>query len=145
MDITTSYDYTKMTIYGTTTSFSPFYLARKGPYISALFDQTKAYKAGSTIPVKLQVLSAANTNVSYATLPVTARGLLRINSSTAATVIDSGNANPDYNFRFDPTLGGSGGYIFNLSTKGLSSGKYGLSFYVGSDKQFVYSVTFEVR
>jgi hypothetical protein len=42
--------------------------------------------------------------------------------STAApiTVTDSGNANPDNNFRYDSTLGPSGGYIFNLSTKSPS-------------------------
>ncbi len=145
VDITTGYDYTRLTIYGTTSSFSPFYIARQGQHILPLFDQTKAYKLGSTVPVKLQVMNAANGSISSATLNVSARGLLRLQDSSATTVIDSGNSNPDSDFRFDPTIGGTGGYIFNLSTKNLSSGQYSLSMYVGADKQFVYSVSFEVR
>jgi hypothetical protein len=44
------------------------------------------------------------------------------------------------------TLGGSGGgYIFNLSTKGLAPGQYVLSFYVGSERSFFYTVKFEVK
>ena len=59
---------------------------------------------------------------------------------------NDGNANPDYTFRYDPTLGGTGGgYIFNLSTKELASGQYLLSFYVGSDHSFFYTVKFEVK
>ena len=69
-----------------------------------------------------------------------------MNGNTLAPIDDSGNANPDYGFRYDSTLGGTGGgYIFNLSTKGLASGQYVLSFYVGSDRSFFYTVRFEVR
>lgn len=46
---------------------------------------------------------------------------------------DAGNANPDNGFRYDSTLGGTGGYIFNLSTKGLTTGTYNLTFKAGSD------------
>jgi hypothetical protein len=31
-----------------------------------------------------------------------------------------GNSNPDSNFRYDSTSGTIGGYIFNLSTRGLT-------------------------
>ena len=42
-----------------------------------------------------------------------------------------GSANtPDNNFRYDATLAG---FIFNLSTKGLTSGTWVLSFTVGAD------------
>jgi hypothetical protein len=34
--------------------------------------------------------------------------------------------------RYDASLGG---YVYNLSIKGLASGKYGLSFWVGSEKK----------
>ena len=40
--------------------------------------------------------------------------------------------------------GGTGGYIFNLSTKGLATGTYVLSFKAGADK-LVHSVQFEVK
>jgi hypothetical protein len=114
-------------------------------HIAPLIDTTKAYKAGSTVPIKLQVLDAANTNISSAALQLKARKLIRLQDSTQTSVIDSGNSNPDSDFRFDSTIGGSGGYIYNLSTKNLNSGRYSLSMNVGSDKGFVYSVSFEVR
>ncbi|MBA2702848.1 MAG: tetratricopeptide repeat protein [Blastocatellia bacterium] len=139
-------DYANLTIYATTTSFSPFYLARRGPHIKSLFDQSKAYKRGSTIPIKLQTLNTNNANVSSSSTALVARDLRLMSGNTAAPVVDSGNANPDYTFRYDATLGGSGGgYIFNLSTKGLAAGQYVLSFYVGSDRSFFYTVKFEVK
>ena len=45
----------------------------------------------------------------------------------------------------DATLGGTGGGYLQLSTKGLASGQYVLSFYVGSDRSFFYTVKFEVK
>ena len=139
-------NFANLTIYATTTSFSPFYLARRGPRIKSLFDQTKAYKSGSTIPVKVQVLSASNSNLSSSSTSLVTRDLSRVSGNSLAPVADSGNANPDYTFRYDPTLGGTGGgYIFNLSTKSLASGQYVLSFYVGSDRSFFYTVKFEVK
>jgi len=67
---------------------------------------------------------------------------------------DSGHANgPDNNFRFDDTLGPSGGYIFNLSTKApspalgpttsLGAGMWVLDFSVNGVSG--YSVQFAVR
>jgi len=139
-------DYANLTIYATTTSFSPFYLARRGPHIKSLFDQTKAYKRGSTIPIKLQVLNASNTNLSSSSTALVTRDLRLLSGNTMAPIEDSGNANPDYTFRYDSTLGGSGGgYIFNLSTKGFAPGQYVLSFYVGSERSFFYTVKFEVK
>lgn len=139
-------DYANLTVYATTTSFSPFYLARRGPHIKSLFDQTKAFKRGSTIPIKLQVLNASNANVSSSSTSLVTRDLRLMSGNTLAPVEDSGNANPDYTFRYEPTLGGSGGgYIFNLSTKGLAAGQYVLSFYVGAERSFFYTVKFEVK
>ena len=139
-------DYANLTIYATTTSFSPFYLARRGNHIKSLFDQTKAYKSGSTIPIKLRLENASNANLSSANTSLVARDLKLINDNTTAPVVDSGNANPDYTFRYDATLGSEGGgYIFNLSTKGLRPGQYVLSFYTGSERSFFYTVKFEVR
>ncbi len=139
-------DYSTRTIYATTTSFSPFYLARRGPHIRTLFDQTKAHKSGSTVPIKLQLMDANNTNISSASTALTGRSLRLISGNTAAPVVDPGDADPDYMFRYDATLGGAGGgYKFNLKTKGLASGTYALSFYVGSERSFFYTVKFEVK
>jgi len=70
-----------------------------------------------------------------------------------AVVTDSGNANPDNNFRYDGTLGPSGGYIFNLSTKSpspalgqttsLSMGTWNLNLTIAGVGG--YLITFDVR
>lgn len=144
--ITPARDFSTLTIYATTDSFSPFYLVRKEPHIKPLFDQTKAHKNGSTIPIKLQVLNANDGNVSSSGTSLVVRDLRLTSGNTTAPVVDAGNANPDFNFRYDSTLGGlGGGYIFNLSTKGLASGQYLLSFYFGNDRSFFYTVKFEVK
>ncbi len=145
VDVTASYpvrDYPSRTIYATTASFSPFYVIWKGLHVSPLFDQTKSYKGGSTVPIKLKMLNASGFNVSANNLVVTARSLNRIGENTASPLAYSGNSNPDSNFRYDPMLGG---YIFNLSTKGLAPGKYLLSLYAGSGYLFFYTVTFEIK
>jgi hypothetical protein len=138
-------DYATLTIYATTTSLSPFYLVRKNPHVATLFDNNKAYKIGSTVPIKLRLLNASNANVSSSNVILTARDLKLVGGTSSAPVIDSGNSNPDNNFRYDPTLGGAGGgYIFNLSTKGLTAGRYILSFY-GGNNHFFYTVKLEVK
>jgi hypothetical protein len=113
-----------------------------GEHISPLFDQTKAYRSGSTAPIKLRLLDAANANISSPFTPLTVRNLMRVGGNTSGPVIDSGNANPDSNFRYDSTLGG---YIFNLSTKGLTPGSWVLCVSVGNDPSFEYLVRFEVK
>lgn len=145
-DVTTGYDYDNRIVYAYTYSFSPFYLGRKvTTNIETLFDLSRAHKAGSTIPVKLRVRDGTtNANLSSSALIVTARTVKRLGESTALTVNDSGSANPDSNFRYLGEKDG-GSYLFNLSTKGLQSGSYALSFYVGNDRSFFYTVKFEVK
>jgi hypothetical protein len=107
-----------------------------------LYDQGVSHRAGSTIPLKLQVCDANGRNMSAATLAVTA-GRLTKRDSTASSVLanDSGNANPDGGFRYDSTLGG---YIYNLSTKGLTSGTWVLTVTVASDPT-PHVIQFDVR
>jgi probable HAF family extracellular repeat protein len=138
-------DYSTLRIYATTTSLSAFYLVRTNLNAAPLFDQSKAYKLNSTIPIKIQLLNAANANVSSWNTVVTVRDLRLVGGTEAAEVADAGNANPDSNFRYDATIGGTGGYIFNLSTKSLIAGKYILSFYSGSNQTFFNTVSFEVK
>jgi probable HAF family extracellular repeat protein len=138
-------DFANLLVYATTNSFSPFYLAKRGNHILPLFNQKGIYKGGSTIPVKLQVFDPNNQNISSPNLQVQARTLRLLSSNVSGPVVSSGNANPDNNFRFDSTIGTGGGYIYNLSTKGLAQGLYSLSFYVGADHTFLYVVTFEIK
>jgi PKD domain len=89
-----------------------------------LTDLSRAFNAGRTIPIKLQLLDAAGFNVSAANIGLTALRLARVNSDgtrTAVALQDSGNANPGNLFRYDAGLQG---YIFNLSTKNLGVGQY---------------------
>lgn len=113
--------------------------------ICTLYDQEKAHKSGNTIPIKLRLCDGAGQNLSSPAIVVMAIGIRKISDSAYGPVEDSGNANPDFNFRYDGTLGGTGGgYIFNLSTKGLGTGTYLLGFRVGSDPT-VYTVQFKLK
>jgi hypothetical protein len=109
--------------------------------ICALYDQAKAHKAGSVAPIKLQLCDSQNKNVSAANVVVNATGLTKKDSTASTTVIDAGNANPDNNFRYDTTIGG---YVYNLSTKGLTTGTWELSFMVAGDP-VPHSVRFDVK
>jgi hypothetical protein len=67
-----------------------------------------------------------------------------ISKRISGPVESPGNANPDSDFRFDPTLGPTGGYIFNLKTTGLTTGSYMLDFTITGDP-FVYAALFQVK
>ena len=79
--------------------------------LCVLYDQTKAHKSGSTVPIKLQLCDASGVNYSAAGTVVTASGLTKTDSTASSSVEDSGNANPEYNFRYDATLGGVAGRV----------------------------------
>jgi hypothetical protein len=112
--------------------------------VNPLFDQTKAVKSGSTIPIKLQVLDSNGLNASSSGLVLNAQRLEWISTQTLTEVGYSDNANADTNFRYDSTLGETGGYIYNLQTTGLASGQYRLSFTIGGGST-LYSVEFFVK
>ena len=97
--------------------------------ICYLYDQTKSVQHNATVPIKLQLCDAAGHNLSSPAITVTATSVALV-SGGSGTLEDSGNANPDDNFRYDPTLAG---YIFNLSTKPLGSGTWRLSFRTSND------------
>lgn len=114
--------------------------------VCLLYDPALAKKAGSTIPIKLQLCDAAGHNLSSASIALTALDVLKISNQASSEVEDAGHANPDSNFRFDATLGGSGGYIFNLQTTGFSTGTYVLRFSVAGDQAVHASeARFQVR
>ncbi|HEX8187201.1 MAG TPA: MBG domain-containing protein, partial [Pyrinomonadaceae bacterium] len=110
--------------------------------VCALYDQEKAALGGSTIPVKLQLCNAGAADVSAPGVVVRATSVVMVSTQTPAQLADSGNANPDFNFRY--TAGMPGAYIFNLSTKGYASGTYFLNFIVSGDP-VPHSVKFSVR
>lgn len=109
--------------------------------ICVLYDQAKAHKAGSVAPIKLQLCDSQNKNVSASNIVVNAAGLVKKDSTASTSVVDAGNANPDNNFRYDSTLSG---YIYNLSTKGLTTGTWELTFNVAGDP-VPHTVRFDVK
>ena len=109
--------------------------------VIVLFDQTKAAKSGSTIPIKIELVDAKGVNVSSPTRLVHAVSVVQISSQSSPVLQDAGSANPDYDFRYDAGLGG---YIFNLQTTGFASGSYLLNF-IAAGGSSTYSVGFQVR
>ncbi|HEX8190606.1 MAG TPA: pectinesterase family protein [Pyrinomonadaceae bacterium] len=112
--------------------------------LAPLYEEGKVHKAGSTVPVKLQLVDNAGANLSSADRVVRAVGVTLVSSNTSGEATDAGDANADQNFRFDPTLGETGGYIYNLKTSGYAPGTYRLNFTVGADPH-VYTAQFQVR
>jgi hypothetical protein len=114
--------------------------------VSPLFTQSgsgKAYKLGSTVPIKLQILDANGSNVSSSALVVRALGLTQTaGGSDDATILSPGNSNPDSDFRYDATLQG---YVFNLSTKNLRAGTWKLMFSVNGQADPSYAVLFDIK
>ena len=147
VDRTSSHDFTTGTICAVVDSLSPFVIARSvDPVYSIVrfYDSTKSHKAGSTAPIKIQIMSADGINASSAALVVQIVDLRLVSTQTSAEIVDAGQSSPDYNFRFDAHLGGTGGYTFNLKTKGMATGSYEMLFTIG-EGQRRYVVPIQVR
>ena len=129
---------------GNTATGSASYTVNFG--LCVLYDQTKSHKAGSTVPLKLQLCDANGVNYSSASIVVKAISVSKIDNSASGVLDDSGSANsPDMNFRYDATLGTTGGYIFNLSTKGLTTGSWKVTFTVDGVGTSSYFVQFDIK
>jgi VCBS repeat-containing protein len=111
--------------------------------ICAQYDQTRSVQGGATFPIKVQLCDAPGNNLSSQSIVLHATAIIAA-SGVAGPVQDSGNANPDNDFR---SVGGSGqnaGYIFNLSTAGLATGTYVLQFTASGDP-VMHTVFFGVQ
>ena len=109
--------------------------------LQVVFDQSRAHKAGSTVPIKVRLVDANGNNVSSGGLVVHAASVIQISSNASTLLDDAGNANPDFDFRYDAALGG---YIFNLKSTGYTTGSYLLYFGVAGDPT-LHSVQFQIR
>lgn len=103
------------------------------PSACILYDQTKAVQSGSVVPIKFQLCDTNAADVSSANITVSAQKLTQVSTQAPGTLESVGSANPDNNFRFDSTLGPTGGYIYNLSTSGLATGTYAMTFIATGD------------
>ncbi len=106
--------------------------------IRLLYDADRSVKKGATYPIKLQVHDIAGNNLSAPSIVLHAVNVLNVDTALNGPLNDSGKANANGNFRFDSALDG-GGYIYNLSTKGLSSGAYNIVFTVNGDPTPYYA------
>ena len=109
--------------------------------IGVLYDPLIAKKSGSAYPIKVQLRNASGQNVSSPSIIVHAVSVTRASNNAPGPLEDTGNANPDFDFRYDSSLGG---YIFNLGTKGILTGTYNLNFTAGADPT-THSVAFAVK
>ena len=122
------------------------YNVEEGTYLfHLLYNPNREVMSGAVFPIKLQVLDINSNNISAPSVVLQAVDVIKFKSdgTPIATLNHAGNANPDDYFRFDPTLEG-GGYIYNLSTRGLASGTYGITFEVSGDLTKYYA-PFKVR
>lgn len=111
--------------------------------ICVLYDQTKSKNSGAVFPIRVFLCDAHGNDVSSSAIVLHATQVVNI-SGFSGSPQSPGNANPKNNFRFDSTLGPSGGYIFNLSTAGLAPGTYSLQFMATGDP-VTHSVNFGVK
>ena len=112
--------------------------------ICLLYDPLVAKRSGTAYPIKLQICDANGQNLSSPSIVVHATGVTQASTNAPGPLDDTGNANPDFDFRYDADLGGTGGYTFNLSLRGFSTGTYNLNFTVGADPA-IRSVSFAVK
>ena len=93
-----------------------------------LYDTTNPSKSGSTVPIKLQLTDYAGTNVSSASITVTAGTVTDIDTGATATPRLPGKTDPSTAFDSN-----SKGYRYDLKTTGYSPGSYTLDFTAGGD------------
>jgi hypothetical protein len=92
----------------------------------------------------LQLRDTDGVNLSSPAVMVTATFVQQISNNAPGPLGDAGRANPDFNCRFDQSLGAGGGDIFNLQTTGLATGTYRLNFVAAGDS-LTHAVQFQVK
>jgi hypothetical protein len=91
-------------------------------------DESTSYKAGSTLPVKFQLTDKAGNYLTGATAKIYVEDSSGISTSAAVE---------DHQFRYDST---ENQYIFNLSTKSMSLGKYKIRVDVGDRTIYSFQI-----
>ncbi len=115
-------------------------------HVCLLYDPLVAKKAGTTYGIKLQLCDSNGNNLSSPDIALHATGVTRTSNDAPGPLDDTGNANPDFDFRYDSSLQG---YIFNLSLQCqgkqcFSTGSYNLNFTVNGGST-LYSAPFAVK
>jgi hypothetical protein len=93
---------------------------------------------GGTIPFRVTVANASNTNIGSSSLQVVAYGVRLVTSSTWLPAQSNGNQGPNFQFQSNGT------YQFTLQTNGLAAGNYVFGYTVGADTT-VYTISFTTK
>jgi hypothetical protein len=104
-------------------------------------DGSSIFKAGSTVPVKFQMFDSSGAPVSTASATLTYAKISNSVAGDEAEAVSTANATIGNAFRYDST---AHQYIFDLSTKGWTTGTYRLSIHSTNDGQS-YSIVISVR
>ncbi len=107
--------------------------------VCLLYDPAKPVNSGATIPIRLQLCSAAGVNQSSSGIVLTAQKVTNLSTNAVTPPADAGGANRDQRFRMD-----GAGYLYNLKTTGLAAGAYTLTFGVTKDP-LTHNVPFQVE
>jgi hypothetical protein len=108
--------------------------------VAARFDQAKPTRAGATIPIRVQLLDAAGTNLSSATTAVVLATPVALTGPTGDPVARQ----PVGAFTFVRGPRAQPMYQFDLKTRGLGRGTHTLYFTVAGDPT-LHTVTFTIR
>jgi hypothetical protein len=109
--------------------------------VRTLYDEGKAHKSGSTVPIKIQLIDGAGRNLSSPQLVVNAIGVIRVSDKVSDALAAPSDEAAGTDFKFDEA---AVGYHFNFKTTGLASGRYVVVFRVGGDSS-KYQAPFQVR
>lgn len=112
--------------------------------ICPLYDTSRSARSGSTIPIKIQLCDANDTDRSNSGVVVHATSVVMLPENISEPLQNTEKSNSANAFRFDSKLGPSGGYIFKLKTRHYAPGAYALRFTAGSDPT-VHSLPFFVK
>jgi hypothetical protein len=93
---------------------------------------------GGTIPFRVTVANAGNTNIGSSSLQVVAYGVRLVTSSTWLPAQSNGNQGSNFQFQ------NNGTYQFTLNTNGLAAGNYVFGYTVGSDTT-IYTISFTTK
>ena len=96
------------------------------------YDPTRSVNSGATFPIKIYLCDVNGNDISSSGIIVHMTSVYMVSGFSGAPG-DAGNSNPDSDFRLDPGVGPSGGYMFNLKTTGLGGGTYGFTFTASND------------
>ncbi len=99
-----------------------------GILASVKTDESTAYKAGSTLPIKFQLMTQTGQYLTEANAKIYVEGTNGASTSSAVK---------DNQFRYDST---ANQYIFNLSTKSMSAGKYKIKIDVGNRTIYSFNI-----